>query len=90
MSAPFGGHPTFGQYLAWALEQGCDVKQGVVPAGQGQAYGITKIVAPSGKLVIDVGTQHKEPLAPTTIARLDRRLGLTSPFFSIDPDKGTS
>ena len=30
-AAPFGGHPTFGQYLAWAGKvAGCAIKQGIV------------------------------------------------------------
>ena len=86
MSMPFGGHPTLAQYMAWAKEEGCEVKQGVVYNDNGQPYSITKIIAPSGKWVHEVGTQHGDYLVPTTIARLDRRLGLASPFFSIDPD----
>jgi len=84
MSAPFGGHPTFAQYLVWAKSQGCTIEQGVVHTRQGEAYSTTKIISPSGQWVIDVGTQHGEYLVPTTIARFDRRLGLTSPFFAID------
>lgn len=87
MAQPFGGHPTFAQYLAWARSAGCQVEQGVAYGATGAAYNVTRIVASSGRWVIDVGTQHSDYLVPTTIARFDRRLGLSSPFFSIvDPD----
>ena len=29
MAFPFGGHPTFGEYLAWARERGCVVHSGI-------------------------------------------------------------
>jgi len=84
MSAPFGGHPSFAQYLAWAKEQGCTIGHGVLMTKDGRSMSVTKITAPSGKWVHEIGTQHGEYLVPTTISRLDRRLGLTSPFFAID------
>ena len=85
MAAPFGGHPTFGSYVDWALKQGCTVRSGAKVTGGGRAVGLTQITAPSGKRVVVVGTHQNEYLVPTTIARLDRRLGLKSPFFSL-PD----
>jgi len=87
MSNPFGGHPTLGDYKRWAgQEAGCDVKNGVVHHPDKGPYSITKISASSGKWLHVVGTQDGEYLVPTQIARYDRRLGLKSPFFSIDPD----
>lgn len=85
MAAPFGGHPTLGIYADWALKQGCTVKYGTTMAPSGRAVSILKITAPSGKRVVATGTLQDEHLAPTTIARFDRRLGLKSPFFSL-PD----
>jgi hypothetical protein len=83
MSAfPFGGHPTFTQYLDWAREQGCAVQVGVDTE---ESILLTKIVAPSGKWVIEAGTLPHERLDPATIGRLDRRLGLTSPWFGSSP-----
>ncbi len=61
MAFPFGGHPTFSDYLQWAISQGCTVKSGI---NISQSISLTKII-------------------PTTIARLDRRLGLASPWFSV-------
>jgi hypothetical protein len=83
MAFPFGGHPTFNQYIEWAEKQGCTVESGVDTL---QLVSVTKITAPSGKWVIEAGTLPNDLLMPTTIGRLDRRLGLTSPWFGISPD----
>lgn len=85
MAHPFGGHPTFAQYLGWAKKQGCEIKQGIIHGDDGP-YNLTLIAAPSGRHYIDVGTQHSDRLLPTTIARLDRRLDMESPWFSVDDD----
>ncbi len=85
---PFGGHPQFADYCDWALQQGCKVQSGYTVTPDGKTMSVTRITAPSGKWVYEVGTQQGEFLVPTTIARLDRRLGLKSPFFSIDPVAG--
>ncbi len=87
MAYPFGGHPTFAEYLRWAREQGCSVQTGVVQAGVHRSQGVTRIGSPNGRLwVIEAGTEQTEILLPTSIARLDRRLGLKSPWFSIDDE----
>ncbi len=87
MSYPFGGHPRFGEYLRWAREeQNCDVQSGYRVDKQGRTHTLTKFSAPSGRWVIEVGLEQDEFLVATTIGRLDRRLGLTSPWFSVDPD----
>ena len=81
---PFGGHPTFAQYIAWAVRHGCMVKTGVFVL-EGQPQSVTRIFDHTGKRwVTEIGTGQEEPFVPTTIGRLDRRLGLKSPFFSID------
>lgn len=87
-SQPFGGHPTLAQYCVWAESEGCTTVQGVGLGDDGRPYSITKIISPDKKRwVIEAGTQHKEYLVPTTVERLDRRLGLKSPFFSLpEPD----
>lgn len=84
MAYPFGGHPTFAQYLGWAKGQGCEIKQGIIIDDDGRPYDLTLITSPSGRHYIDTVTQHNDRLLPTTIARLDRRLGLKSPRFSVD------
>jgi hypothetical protein len=81
---PFGGHPTFGQYITWAVHQGCTVKNGVILV-EGQPYSVTRIFDRAGKKwVTEIGTEQEDPFMPTTIGRFNRRLGLESPFFSID------
>ena len=81
---PFGGHPTFGQYLQWAAEQGCKVQRGVDTAA---SIGVTKIISPDGKKwVVQAGTLPTDYLTPTDVGRLDRRLGLLSPWISAPLD----
>ena len=84
MAHPFGAHPKFGEYIDWAEGQGLKVECGYVLAPDGRPHAVTKIVSKDGKRhVIEVGTQHEDHLLPTTIFRLDRRLGVRSPFFSL-------
>jgi hypothetical protein len=83
---PFGGHPTFRQYLTWAIKAGCKVETGVGDTEDGRPVTVTIIVAPDGRKSTDVGTQYDDRLVPTTVARLDRQLGMKSPFTSL-PDK---
>jgi hypothetical protein len=84
MSTPFGGHPTFGQYIQWAITQGCAVQSGYATSPGGQVERLTKISSPDGRRwAIDVGTAQTEYLTATRIAQLDRRLGIKSHWFSI-------
>jgi hypothetical protein len=89
-AAPFGGHPTFGKYLAWASEQGCKAQSGFRVDSRGRTHSLTKIVAKSGKSVVVPGVSQTERLEPTMISYLDRRLGLASPWFSLpeEADEG--
>jgi hypothetical protein len=80
MAFPFGGHPTLAEYIEWARTQGCTTFSGVDTR---QSIPVTKITAPSGKWVIEAGTLQTDRLTPTTIGRLDRRLGLVSPWFGL-------
>lgn len=87
MSYLFGGPPRFEAYLRWARKQGCKVESGV---DYETVTSITRIVTADGKRwAIEVGTQHSDYLLPMTIARLDRLLGLRSPWFSTDDDGET-
>lgn len=82
---PFGGHLTFGAYIEWARQQGCTVRNGVVLDEKQRPHSVTQIIAPSKKkFVTEIGTQHNDYIVATTVARFDRRLGVRSPFFSID------
>ena len=82
-AVPFGGHISFAEYLEWARRQGCVVESGVIFTDDGRSVALTRIFAPSGRWVIEVGTAQDEYLLPTTIDRLDRRLGIKSPFLSL-------
>ena len=80
---PFGGHPTLGQYLDWAIKEGCTVDYGYAADDEGRPHRVIKITAPSKRWVFEVGTLDSEFLVPTTIWRLDRRLGLKSPWVAL-------
>ena len=83
MSAyPFGGHPTLAQYIAWARTQGCKAQSGVMSEDDGTMVTVTKIVAPSGRWVV-ASEGQTERLDPSSLSRLDRRLGLKSPFSGV-------
>jgi hypothetical protein len=80
-ASPFGGHPTFADYLAWAKGQGCTVKYGVNPDGSR----VIMIDDPSGQYWVHVvEVLEANYLVPTMVAYLDRRLHITSPFPAID------
>jgi hypothetical protein len=80
MAFPFGELPTLADYIAWARSTGCIVDSGV---DSKQSILVTRITAPSGKSVVEAGTLLSDRLTPTTIGRLDRRLGLSSPWFGV-------
>ncbi len=80
---PFGGHPTFASYITWAISQNCKVEVGVDTQN---SIPVTKIIAPSGKWVIEAGTLPTDFLVPTTVGKLDRRLGLISPWVAAPLD----
>jgi hypothetical protein len=47
---------------------------------------VTHIIHPAtGRWASEVGTEQGEYLASTTIGRLDRQLGIKSPFTSMPP-----
>lgn len=82
---PFGGHPTLGQYLVWARQEGCTVQSGVGSDLDGRPHTLTKIETPTGRHVIIVGAQT-ERLVPTMVSYLNRRLGLKAPWFALPDD----
>lgn len=82
MPAPFVQMPTFAEYLAWARDnEGCKINTGVF-GGTGAMFPTVRVEAPSGRWAVEVMDQT-ERLTPTTIRRLDRRLGIESTF--LDP-----
>lgn len=60
------GWPTIADYCAAAQREGCRIVQ---------ADGAVTITSPAGLSVTEFVATPDEPLASTTIARLDRRLG---------------
>lgn len=89
MAYPTGGWSAqvlFAQYIQWAKTQGCTVQSGYAQTPDGETETVTRITSPSGRWVIEVGTRQDEYLTPTGIHYLDRRLGVKSPYFTLDPD----
>lgn len=85
MSFPFGGHPTFGQYLIFARdEHGFTVLSGYSTDSRGRSHQLTRIFKEGGPSLIVVGTDQKEHLTPSAVGNYDRRLGIKSPWFSVD------
>lgn len=86
--AQFTGKPTpFADYLDWARKAGCKVTTGYVNDPVAGIVTFTLIEAPCGtKWIHEVGIEQHESLMPTTVWKLDRRLGLVSPFDSVDPN----
>ena len=72
--------PSVAQYLDWARDQGCQVTCAPATSGPND-YQVARITAPGGRSVSEVFIQDGDPLMSTTVARLDRRLGLKSAFF---------
>lgn len=79
---PFGGHPTLAEYCHWARQHGCAVDCGVSVRGR-RSVRMTRIVAPGGRWAVEVGTDDDDRLEPSAVGRLDRRLGLNSPFAKV-------
>ncbi len=86
-AVPFGGHTSFAEYLDWARKQGCTVESGVIFIDDGRTASFIRITAPSGRWAIEAGVEQDEYIMATTVTRLDRRLGMKSPFFSL-PEPG--
>ena len=82
-SHPFQPHPTFAEYLHWAEQQGCSVNTGHV-----STVPFIRITHPAtGRIVVQGGVEQTEYLTPSIVARLDRRLGLVSPWNPGFPDE---
>lgn len=81
MPYPFGGHPSFSNYIEWATSQGCEVKQAI-----SDEKWLVKIVRPDKKRsLIEVDVPLNSLLVPTQVWYYDRVLGLKSPWTAIDP-----
>lgn len=68
--------PTFGRYCAWLTSIGCGVRRNICTARDGYVERVTKLSLHSVKRTLEIGILDCERLAPTTLARLERRLEL--------------
>ena len=73
--------PTIAAYIAWARAQGFGVVTHDVLAGD-QRLIIVKISGEHGRSAIEVVETFDDPIASTTVARLDRTLGSKSWLFA--------
>jgi hypothetical protein len=71
--------PTIQDYVDWAESRHCTVE--IEPARGEQRLMMITIVAPSGASVIELVEAMTDPLMSTSVARLDRRLGVKSYLF---------
>ncbi len=81
MSVPFVKLPTLGEYLAWAATAGCAVTRGLWTDHNLIPHKTITIDGPNGGYVPLVDPDESERLAPSEIARFDRRLGIASSFL---------
>jgi hypothetical protein len=85
MAFPFGGHPTLAAYIDWArTEHNFRAQSGYGQDRRGKTHTVTKIYKDGGPSVVVVGIAQNDRLAPSQVGNLDRRLGLNSPWFSVD------
>jgi hypothetical protein len=66
------------------MKQGYDVQTGISTGFDGKPVSLIRI-SNQTRWVTIADMPQTEHLVPTYIAYLDRRLGLKSPWFSIDP-----
>lgn len=86
MAFPFGGHPRLADYIGQARkDHGASASSGSAVDHSGKGHTATKITLPNGRSVVAVGITQMDYLTPSMIAYLDRRLGINSPYFSVDP-----
>jgi hypothetical protein len=72
--------PTYRSYRDWAQAQGCRCDSSDITRDE-RVLQALRIVAPSGARVTEILSELDDPVMSTTIARLDRRLGLKSHLF---------
>ncbi len=87
MAFPFGGHPTLADYIGQVRhDHGARAQSVVVTDDYGHVETAIRITLPSGLSTVVVGIQQTEHLTPTDIGQIDRRLGIKSPYFSVDAE----
>jgi hypothetical protein len=81
-AAPFGGYPRLGSFVAW-LEEAVRCKVEIKVRSHsvtGRPYRSLEITAPGGASVAVPNPDMNEPLAPSMVTYLERRLGVQTPF----------
>lgn len=73
------GWPTVGDYAARVRERGCTISDRVVDGGQ--PLRLLRIEAGDGRCATEIFMAWSDQLASTSIARLDRQLGIKTNFF---------
>lgn len=81
MSAPFVRLPTLGEYLDWAKTVGCTVTSGLWTDHNLIPHRTITVDGPTGGHLPLADPDLAERLAPSEIARYDRRLKIVSPFL---------
>ncbi|MGB1118227.1 MAG: hypothetical protein ACPG30_05925 [Parvibaculales bacterium] len=80
MAHPFGGHPTFLQYLQFLRSQGFTYKTGYT-MHHGVGYGLIKIFDAKGNPVRVVSDMDlEERLPPDMVSEFDKMFGVKSSF----------
>lgn len=78
MAHPFIQHPKFGHIKVWAQSVGITVESGVT-----NGEPITIFTTEEGQVMPIVGYPDSEHVPPSFIGRIERRLGVITPFFSV-------
>jgi len=80
-AAPFGGHPRLGRFVEWLTSVGCKAELKVRSHSvTGQPYQSLEITNPAGASVAIANPDMNEPLAPSMVSYLERRLAMKTPF----------
>jgi hypothetical protein len=74
-------YPTVADYLSFAERNGCSVTSQAISEPRAEAYAAAVIRHPNGRQVRSVFVDRTDVLMSSTIAHLDRRLGVKSYFF---------
>lgn len=80
MSAPFGGHPTLGRFVEFAVGLGCAAELKVRTRDDASAYEVLEITSKTGCTVAVPNPDMNERLAPSQVAYFQRRLAIKTPF----------
>lgn len=84
MAHSFGRHPTLADYMVWARDtHGFVASCGFATTKNGRTVPTVRIGKDGGPSAIIPGMKQTDFLTASVIGSLDRRLGVTSPWFSV-------